>query len=48
VNFPHTPAEADESLVDRGEGACADVVENDANVRFFCLQIAAPAIHSGL
>ena len=48
MNFPLAPAEADESLVDRGSAACPGVVENEANRRFFSLQIAASAIHSAL
>jgi hypothetical protein len=48
VNFPLAPAYADESLVDRGGAARPAVVENEANKRFFCLQIGASVIHSGL
>ena len=48
MNFPLAPAKADESLVDRGGTTRPHVVENGANGCFFCLQIAASAIHSGL
>lgn len=48
MNFPLSPAEADVSPVDNAEREDGRRVDNGANGRSFCLQIAPARTHSRL